>query len=256
MYSLPSGTGRPVLLLRILLLLALVMPVPPAFPQTPPPQSREGILAEARLARDRMRAEFQQKASPTCGNRGRYDNEGLHLKVGQFPLLRFSGDMMLRDRFEAVGNGEGLVLNSEIHFLEQCNEQLGLYIVEVSMTEWSETITETIIVELTGPPTFGRFFGAPFPAPDSNAIAFVPDQGRGSRNKVEVALRDTMPGWSKVWEYSPPDGYVWSFIRWHAPNRFSVLMRTQGEQWESMFEFTPAALTRTDGPRVPAPPRP
>ena len=165
MHSLLWCASRPVQLLRILLLLALVLPVPPAFPQTPPTQDRERILAEARLARDRMRGEFQQKASPTCGDRGRYDNEGLHLKVGQFPLLRFSGDMVLRDRFEAVGNGEGLVLNSEIHFLEQCNEQLGLYIVEVSMSEWSETATETIIVELTGPPVYGRVFLAPLSPP-------------------------------------------------------------------------------------------
>ena len=231
-----------------LLALLILCPISSAYPQ---PTLREIAIAESKAARDEARSKSLAETRETCGDRVRYDDEGLHLRVDQFTNLRFSGFLTLRDQIDFSKDGEFLTADSEIHLLKQCDERLGLYIVEVSLFEWSETV----VVPMSGPPTYNRFVGAPLPSLDFNSIVFLREQGLGPRSRVEIALRDANGGWQKVWEYFPPDAYEWSFVRWEALNRFRLAMEgyfssEETQHWDSVIEFTPTSFTRTDGTKT------
>jgi hypothetical protein len=250
-------------LLVVALIHAVVALPPSAFAQSPPTRDRDQMVADARLARDKTRAEFQQKASATCGNRGRYE--------GDLLILQFDRRVeVLRDRIvvdEPPSSGE--IIH---HLLESCNDKLGLFVVQqlqlrqgavAGIGIWVDMWAETILVHPTRWGTLRlRWFGTPIVSPDEKAIASCEFGAMAdAHDGIHIAVRDEKWGWRKLWHHLPNDMLGCKFLRWEGPNRFRVLMHDQvlggGNHWESIIEFTPTTLTRTDGPKTPdIPPNP
>ncbi len=242
---------------------ALVWPVfaqvPAVSGSAPGAPDTERLVAHARSVRDKFRAEAQQMASATCANAGRYEDDLLILQFGRLVEV-------FRDRFEV--DQRQFSWESTSHVLEGCNDELGISVVRLmrygegdvaGVGLWKHLWIETILVHQT---RWGRlqlrWLGTPLASPDQQAIASC-EIGQPFRayHGIHIAVRDEKRGWSKLWQHLPSDLADCEFIRWEGPSRFRVLMYDNhrvvggGNRWESVIEFTPTTLTRTDGPKTP-----
>ncbi len=245
--------------LRIVVLIYIsFIPIIAAFAQSPPGRDPEPMATKARRDRDEWRAQSQQLASLTCGNRGRYDGDMLLLNVDRRVVV-------FRDRIEIEKHRHSEEMT--FHTLRSCDDKLDLYVADLmrigegdvpTIGRWVDFWVETILVQRTPGMNRVRWLGAPISSPDEKAIAsckIVPMAN--AHQGIHIAVRDSEKEWIKLWHHVPHAVSDCEFLTWETSNRFRVLMRDgsvwrDGNQWESVIEFTSTTLSRTDGPKTPA----
>lgn len=224
-----------------------------------PPSQREQDIAEHKQARDAWRAAHQAQAAASCGARARYDDEGLHLGIGTYPIF-------LRDHIDIYQDDGPILGEPTVHILLRCLDAQGLYVVRLVHWEWAKVA----LVPFDG--ALGRdvfLHGEPDASPDGMTLVFAEEElGLGPRTTIQIVRRDEHGHWRTMWDYRPPDAMEWTFAGWESPNRFRVtfwdsMKNAEGVRfhpdvlrWESVIEFSSTTFTRIDGPKRPDKPTP
>ena len=213
---------------------------PSGHAQTGSTQADEGreMAMEIRKTRDYWRTDQHPNAVAECAGRARYEGDTLYLTQGTQTLELQD----IIDIFSPSGLMNG---DLAIHRLHRCADELGLYIVEVS--HW-EGRYFNLIAQSPNVPSVS-LDDVPVASPDNNALilAEYDPTDRAPNSEIIIVLRDANGHWHKVWRHAPADAVGWTFLRWESPSRFRLALYN-GLWWESVIEFTPTTLTRTDGP--------